>query len=151
MGQSLAQVYLHLIFGTKKRQPFIDENIENDLFSYIGGIIKEQNGIPICINGISDHIHILCSFPRTIALSNFMKEIKGGSSRWIKTKGTQYRYFEWQNGYGAFSVSSSQKYKVEKYIMNQKKHHKKISFRSELIGFLIKYDIEYNETYLWDS
>lgn len=149
MGQSLAQVYIHLIFSTKNRYPFIDENIEKDLFAYIGGIIKHLKGMPFCIGGTSDHIHILCSFPRTVTLSDFLKEIKGSSSHWIKTKENRYRKFAWQDGYAAFSVSSSKKQIVERYILEQKIHHEKISFKEELISFLEQYAIEYDETYLW--
>ena len=136
-------------FSTKNRNPFITEEIENELFAYIGGIIKQQKGILLCINGTSDHVHILCSYPRTITLSDFLKEIKSSSSRWIKTKDICYKKFGWQDGYGAFSVSSSKRDIVEKYISNQKKHHERISFQEELISFFEKYDIEYNEEYLW--
>ncbi|MDL2243665.1 IS200/IS605 family transposase [Bacteroidales bacterium OttesenSCG-928-J19] len=149
MGQSLAQVYLHLIFSTKDRRPYIDDKIEKDLFSYIGGIIKHQDGIPLCINGTSNHIHILYSHPRTKSLFDFVKEIKGSSSKWVKMKGSDYKTFGWQDGYAAFSVSSSKKEIVEKYIMNQKGHHKKEEFREELLSFLDKYNLEYDETYLW--
>jgi REP element-mobilizing transposase RayT len=150
MGQSLAQVYLHLIFSTKNRYPFIDSTIEQELFAYIGGIIKQQKGVSFSINGTLNHIHILCSAPRTVSLSDFMKEIKGSSSRWIKTKGNRYQKFAWQDGYAIFSVSSSQKQIVGEYISNQKIHHKKMSFENELIAFLEKYNIKYDETYLWE-
>lgn len=149
MGQSLAQVYLHLIFSTKNRQPYIDEYIEQELFSYIGGIIKQLSGMPFCINGTADHIHILCSFPRTISLSDFLKEIKRSSSKWIKTKGTQYKLFAWQDGYGVFSVSSSKKEMVERYILNQKIHHTENSFKEEYVAFLKKYNMKHDEDYLW--
>ena len=149
MGQTLTQIYLHLIFCTKNRYPYIDTGIEKELHAYIGGIIKQQKGIPMCINGTSDHIHILCSSPRTVAISDFLKEIKGSSSRWIKTKGIAYKKFEWQDGYGAFSVSHSQKDKVEKYILNQKAHHEKMTFEKEFVGFLEKHNKEYDERYLW--
>ncbi|MDR0811801.1 MAG: IS200/IS605 family transposase [Paludibacter sp.] len=150
MGQSLAQVYLHLIFSTKNRYPFIHKEIENELFAYIGGIIKNLNGIPFIINGMADHIHILCSFPRSISLSDFLKTIKASSSLWIKTKGNQYQHFSWQDGYGVFSVSSSKKLIVENYIRNQKKHHQKLSFQEEVLRFLNEYHLEYDEKYLWN-
>jgi REP element-mobilizing transposase RayT len=149
MGQSLSQVYLHLIFSTKNRYPFILEEIENELFAYIGGIIRNLKGIPFIINGTADHLHILCSFPRSIALSDFLKAIKASSSLWIKNKGNQYQYFSWQDGYGAFSVSSSKKLMIENYIRNQKEHHKKLSFQDELLRFLDEYNLECDEKYLW--
>ncbi|MDR1897874.1 MAG: IS200/IS605 family transposase [Prevotellaceae bacterium] len=149
MGQSLVQIYLHIVFSTKNRYPFIDGEVEKELFAYIGGIIKNHKGIPFLINGMPDHIHILCSFPRSICLSDFLKFIKGNSSFWIKSKGSQYQNFDWQDGYAAFSVSSSRKPNVENYIRNQKKHHKAIGFQEELLKFLKEYNIEYDERYLW--
>jgi len=149
MAQSLSQLYVHIVFSTKNRFPFIKEDIDDELYAYIGGIIKQYKGIPIMINGVSDHIHILSSLPRTISISKFIEEIKKNSSKWIKTKGNEYSNFSWQNGYGAFSVSSSKVDVVMKYIENQKNHHTKHGFKDELLLFLNEYNIEYDEKYLW--
>jgi len=150
MPQSLAQVYLHIVFSTKKRDPFISADIESELYCYIGGIIKNLDALPIIISGVEDHIHILTSFPRTISIADFIKKIKAGSSYWIKSRGRRFQYFTWQGGYGAFSVSSSKKQAVINYIENQKVHHKKQTFQDELICFLKEYEVEYDEQYLWD-
>ena len=150
MAQSLSKVYLHIVFSTKKRFPFIKPEIEDELYAYIGGTIKKLGGIPFIINGMGDHIHIFSTLPRTIALSKFLEEIKRSSSKWIKTKETAYQNFAWQGGYAAFSVSDSVKDTVVKYIQNQKEHHRSLSFKEEVIKFLKKYDLDYDEKYLWD-
>ena len=148
MPQSLAQIYLHIVFSTKNRDPFISANIESELYAYIGGTIKNLNAFPIIISGMEEHIHILTTFPRTISVADFIKKIKTSSSHWIKGKGIQY--FAWQEGYGAFSVSTSKKQAVINYITNQKGHHNKQTFQEELVRFLDEYEIKYDERYLWD-
>ena len=150
MPQSFSQIYLHIVFSTKQRYPFISPNIQSELYTYIGGIIKNLNTVPIMISGIEDHIHILTSFPRTISVADFVKKIKTGSSHWIKDKGKEFQHFGWQDGYGVFSVSPSKKQAVIDYIVNQKEHHKKQTFQDELIHFLNKYEIKYDKQYLWD-
>jgi REP-associated tyrosine transposase len=156
MAQSLAQVYVHIITHTKYNLPFITEDIEDELYAYIGGIITIVSGRPISINDIPDHIHILAALPRTMTIAKFVEEIKRNSSRWIKTKGWKYPKFAWQNaclparqGYGAFSVGYSQVEIVSNYIANQKNHHKKVAFREEYLKFLKAYKVDYNEEYLW--
>jgi REP element-mobilizing transposase RayT len=150
MPQSLAQIYIHIIFSTKERYPFIHESIEQELFAYMGDTLKRCGGVPFLINGTADHVHLLSSMPRTISLSKYIEEIKRNSSRWIKTKDPHYEKFAWQSGYGAFSVSSSRKNSVSHYIASQKEHHRQVTFKEEFIAFLEKYDIEYDERYLWD-
>jgi REP-associated tyrosine transposase len=150
MAQSLAQLYTHIVFSTKKHYPFIKPQIEVELYSYIGGTIKKIGGVPFIINGTSDHIHIFSTLPKTISLAKFVEEIKRNSSRWIKTKGNLWQKFAWQNGYAGFSVSSSKKDVLVKYITNQKDHHKKMTYKEEVIKFLQEYNIEYDERYLWD-
>jgi len=150
MPQSLAQLYVHIVFSTKERYPFIQGDIEAQLFSFIGDAIKKLNGVPVLINGTADHLHILASLPRTAALSDFLEKIKSESSRWIKTKGGMYEKFAWQAGYGAFSVSSSKMDSVKKYIAGQKEHHRTVTFKEEFVQFLVKYGVKYNEQYLWD-
>lgn len=151
MAQSLAKVYLHLVFSTKHRQNFILPKVETALYAYIGGVIKNLRGIPIKINGMPDHIHILATLPRTITLAKFLEEIKRSSSKWIKTQGKEFVDFSWQGGYGVFSVSQSKVDVVSNYISNQKAHHHhQKSFKEELIEFLEQYDVEYDEKYLWD-
>ncbi len=150
MPQSLSKVYVHIVFSTKNRYPFIKPDVESELFAYIGGIIRENEGILLKINAVPDHIHILSTLPKNISQAKLLEEIKRSSSRWIKTKGEHYRKFAWQRGYGIFSVSSSGLNAVSNYILSQKEHHKKINFKEELIRFLEKYGLDYDEKYLWD-
>ena len=150
MPQSLAQVYVHIIFSTKERYPFIEENVDQELFAYMGDTIKRIGGFPFLINGTSDHVHLFSSLPRTVTLSKYVEDIKRNSSRWIKTKGGMYQKFAWQSGYGAFSVSSTRKDSVMGYIAGQKDHHRNITFKEEFLVFLEKYGVKYDEKYLWD-
>ena len=150
MSQSLAQIYIHIVFSTKYRKPLIFPEIEEELYAYIGGTIKSLKGNSIKINGVSNHIHILATLPKTITLSKYLEEIKRSSSKWIKTKGSNYKSFSWQRGYGAFSVSSYKVDVVKNYIAKQKEHHKSQDFKEEFIKFLDEYKVEYDEQYLWD-
>ncbi len=149
MSQSLSKLYTHIVFHTKHNQDLIKANVENELFAYLGGILKANKCVPIAINGIENHIHILCIQSKNIALADLLEELKRNSSRWIKTKGTHYADFAWQGGYGGFSVSQSKVDVVKRYIENQKEHHKTETFKDEYIRFLEKHEIEYNEEYLW--
>ncbi|HMS63765.1 MAG TPA: IS200/IS605 family transposase [Ignavibacteria bacterium] len=150
MGQSLVKNYIHIIFSTKYRQPLIKQQIENELYSYIGGICKNLECHPLKIGGCEDHIHILCMLSKKIALMKLLEEAKSHSSGWIKTKGEDYKNFYWQNGYGAFSVNPTDVNAVIKYIENQKQHHLKICFQCEYRKFLHKYNVDYDERYVWD-
>jgi REP element-mobilizing transposase RayT len=150
MPQSLVKNYIHIIFSTKERYPFIDNSISKELYSYLGGICKNLESYPVKIGGISDHVHILCLLSRKIALMKLVEELKSHSSNWIKSKGQKYRKFYWQNGYGGFSVNPTQLEVVQKYIQNQKEHHRKSTFQDEYRVFLKKYDMEFDERYVWD-
>jgi REP element-mobilizing transposase RayT len=150
MPQSIAYNYLHITFSTKYREPLIDEAIEEELFKYIGGICKNLECNPIKVGGYRDHIHILCVLSRKIALMKLLEEVKSHSSKWIKTKGDQYKNFYWQRGYGSFSVNPAEIDVVIRYIENQAEHHKKKTFQEEYVAFLKKYNAEYDERYLWD-
>ena len=149
MSQSLSKLYTHIVFHTKFNQNLIKAEIENELYAYLGGILKQNKSVPIVINGVEDHVHILCIMSKNIALANLLEELKRNSSRWIKTKGVDYKYFAWQGGYGGFSVSQSKVDVVKRYIENQKTHHKTETFKEEYLRFLKEYDIEYNDDYLW--
>ncbi|KEO71701.1 IS200/IS605 family transposase [Anditalea andensis] len=150
MGQSLVQNYIHIIFSTKNRQSFIHPPYEDELHSYLGGICKKMDCIPLKIGGYTDHVHILCKLSKKITLMNLMEELKSHSSKWIKTKDKSLERFYWQDGYGAFSVNPTQVDMVIKYIADQKEHHRKKSFQDEYRLFLKKYQVEYDERYVWD-
>lgn len=150
MGQSLVKNYLHIIFSTKHRTPSIDSIIEGRLHDYIGGICRSMECQPIRVGGYDDHIHILCMLSKKISLVSLVKELKSNSSKWIKTQGDQYKDFFWQDGYGAFSVSPSQAANVQNYILNQREHHTRVSFKNEYRSILDSHEIDYNEKYVWD-
>lgn len=149
MAQSLAQVYIHLVFHTKYSSVTIREEDLPKLFAYIDGIIVNQNAMVIQIGGVPNHIHILCTLPRIVSMANFVEEIKKCSSRWIKTLDSYYSKFAWQGGYGIFSVSASQVQKVKNYVTNQKEHHRKKTFQEEYEAFLKAYNIEYDPEYVF--
>ena len=126
----------------------------NDLgriHAYLGGIINNLGGIPIIVGGIDDHIHILTSLPKTMALTDFVRVIKADSSKWIKQLDGHYSKFSWQEGYGAFSISPTLIEKTTKYIRNQAEHHKKRTFREEYKMFLDAYGIQYNERFVFEK
>lgn len=150
MGQSLVKNYLHVVFSTKHRQPIITEAIESELHAYLGGICKKLDCQPIKVGGYNDHIHILCMLSKKITLIKLMEELKSHSSKWIKTKGEDFKNFYWQDGYGAFSVNATEIDVVVSYIANQKEHHSKKTFQNEYKAFLKKYQVEYDERYVWD-
>lgn len=150
MPQSLVKNYIHIVFSTKHRQPFIVEPFEKELHAYIGSVCNLMECPPIIINGYTDHIHILCKLSTKVALMNLVEKVKSHSSKWMKTKDESLLNFYWQNGYGAFSVSPKAVDKVIAYIANQKQHHQKVDFKEEYRGLLKEHQIEYDEQYVWD-
>ena len=150
MPQSLVKNYIHITFSTKNRYPFIDAEIEEELYRYLGGICRNLECNPVIVGGHRDHIHILCLLSRKVALMKLIEELKSHSSKWIKTKGSKYSKFYWQNGYGGFSINPKEIEVVKRYIKNQKEHHKKVTFKNEYQTFLKKYDVSYDERYVWD-
>ena len=149
MAQSLSKLYIHIIFHIKSNSVAIREEDESKLYAYIGSIIKSNQSIPIIINGTHNHLHIFLILSKNISLSKMVEEIKKHSSRWIKSQSGYYTNFSWQNGYMGISVSPSIAEKTKKYISNQKEHHKKMNFREEYLMFLKKYEIEFNNDFLW--
>jgi putative transposase len=148
MSQSFVQIYVHIVFHTKNNVNLIREDIKNELFSYLGGILKNYKSIPLQIGGTSDHVHILCTLPKTMALADLVEEVKKSSSKWIKTKGLLFKDFYWQDGYGGFSVSNSVVETLKRYILNQKKHHEKVPFIDEYKALLEEYGIPFEDRYL---
>jgi putative transposase len=150
MAQSLSNVLLHIVFSTKNRQAWLYVNIEEELFKYISGTCRNLGCPSHKIGCAEDHIHIACSLSRTLSISKLIEEIKTSSSKLIKTKGDEYVDFAWQNGYGAFSIGQSQLQDLERYIANQREHHRRESFQDEYRQILAKYGVDYDERYLWD-
>jgi len=151
MPQSLAKILVHTVFSTKNRYPFLrDEALRAELHRYLGGILANHDCQPFIIGGVEDHVHLLSTLSRTCEASEMVKEVKRGSSLWLKTKGPDLRDFAWQNGYGIFSIGSSQIEGVRNYIAGQEEHHQKVSFQDEFRQFLRRYEIEFDERYVWD-
>lgn len=150
MPQSLAQILVHLVFSTKNREALLADDIRDELHAYIGGIVENQKGTLLKAGSVADHIHLLIAMPRTCAPADLVQEIKTGSSKWLKTKGSQYANFHWQGGYGIFSISPSHRPALENYIRNQAAHHRRVIFQEEYRHLLQKYTIQYDERYVWD-
>lgn len=150
MPQSLVKNFIHITFSTKYRLPIIHHSINDELFSYLGGTCKDLESQPIIVGGTNDHVHLLVNLSRKMALMDLIEKLKTHSSKWIKTKGEDFSNFYWQRGYGGFSVNPCDINVVAEYIRNQEAHHKKSTFQDEYRGFLEKYQIEYDERYVWD-
>jgi REP element-mobilizing transposase RayT len=150
MGQSLVRNYLHIVFSTKHRQPLIHPPVEEEMHHYLGGICNKLECPVLKVGGYHDHIHILCMLSKKITLVKLMEGLKSHSSKWIKTKGAAYENFYWQDGYGAFSVNPADVDAVIGYIAHQHAHHSKKTFQDEYRAFLKKYQVEYEEQYVWD-
>jgi len=128
----------------------IDDQIENDLYNYIGGICKDMECNPVQVGGHKNHIHLLCLLSRKIAQMTLIQQVKQGSSKWIKSIDSKYANFYWQDGYGIFSVSPNNVDTVIEYIKNQHKHHLSMSFKDEYRKFLNQYGIDFDERYVWN-
>ena len=152
MSQSLSQIYLHIIFSTKHRAAYLQvDDQRNEMHAYVGGLLVQKfETVALQVGGIADHIHILTILPSTIKLSDFIGGIKRESSKWIKRRFSEQHDFQWQGGYGAFSVSCSNIDQVKTYILNQTEHHRTMSFQEEFRAFLDKHGYDYDEKYVWD-
>jgi putative transposase len=151
MPQSLAQIYLHIVFSTKERRAFLQNaGVRDELHKYLGGACNGLGCPVLRVGGVADHVHILCRLGRTITVADLVKELKRDSSKWLKTKGPGLESFQWQSGYGAFSVSPSHVEELRGYIANQEEHHWAESFQDEFRRLLRKYGVEWDERYVWD-
>jgi putative transposase len=149
MSHSYVSNLMHCIFSTKNRYPFIDSELESRLWPYLGGIAKQNRMKALAIGGTTDHLHALLSLPGMMSFAKAVQLIKGGSSKWINDTFSGTKKFEWQEGYGAFSVSVSQVPKTIAYINNQKEHHRKKTFQEEFLELLTKHGIEYDQRYVF--
>lgn len=150
MSQSLVKSYLHIIFSTKLREPFIHDPVRTELHRYLSGICRNLECNPVEIGGYTDHVHILCLQSKKIALMKLVEEVKVGSSKWMKTNGPSLSNFYWQDGYGAFSVSPGEVESVQHYIQKQIEHHQRKTSKDEFRIFLNENNVEYDERYVWD-
>jgi len=150
MPQSLSKVIVHIIFSTKDREPFLDSNVRARLHAYLATMCRDLGGELVRVGGVSDHVHIVTTLPRTFSQAEIDRADKKASSKWIKEVDTRYRPFFWQRGYGAFSVSPSQLEAVLQYIEAQQEHHRTRTFQEEYRELLRKHGVDFDERYLWD-
>ena len=149
MAHSYITNLMHCTFSTKERFPFIDAELESRLWPYIGGIARENKMKALAIGGTNDHVHALLSLPATMSFAKAVQLIKGGSSKWIHDTLAKYKKFEWQEVYGAFSVSASQASRTIAYINCQKEHHRTRTFEEEFLALLDKHGVEYDRRYVF--
>lgn len=148
MANTYTKLNIHIVFHVKSTGITIRQKDLGQVFAYIGGIIQNVGGYPITVGGITNHIHILATMPKTMSVSEFVQKIKANSSKWIKTIDEYYEDFAWQEGYGAFCVSPSLLKKTIRYIETQEQHHHEVSVRDEFIQFLKENGIEFDKRYL---
>ena len=151
MANTYTQLYTHVVFAVKYRRNHIHKTWQDELYKYISGVVSNHNQKLMIIGGMPDHVHILLGTRPNCNLSDLVRIIKANSSKWINEKKLTKTKFEWQEGFGAFTVSQSQLPRVINYIKNQEQHHKKKTFKEEYIEFLEAYKVDYNEDYLLDK
>lgn len=149
MASTLTNLIYHVVFSTKNRSPLIGEDVQGELYKYIGGIVQNEQEVLLGIGGIEDHLHLILKVRAGINLSDIVRVIKANSSKWLNECKDYCGEFSWQNGYGAFTVSASQVERVRNYVRNQKEHHRKNSFQDEFLAFLKQNQVEYNPAYIW--
>lgn len=150
MANTYTQITIHAVFAVKHRENFITRDWRDDLHKYIAGIITNKGAKSLAVGGWKDHVHILFGMPATICLSDFMSAVKASSSGWINEQQFIKGKFHWQDGYGAFSFSKSQRDVVIKYIMNQEEHHRTKTFKEEYLKMLNDFDVAYEDKYLFE-
>lgn len=149
MANTYSQINIHSVFSVQGRQNFIKDIFRDDLHRYVCGILKGDGSYPLAVNGWKDHVHAFFELPVTMAVKDQMRMLKASSSKWIN-ENFMDGGFHWQEGYGAFSYSKSQRDTVIKYIMNQEQHHKKTTFKEEYLGLLKKFNISFKNEYLFE-
>jgi REP element-mobilizing transposase RayT len=150
MPQSLSQLYVHLIFSTKDRLPYLKQNIRDRVHGYLATSLRDMGSPFVIVGGVEDHVHILFDMGRIHPAKDFVENLKRESSKFIKTLGSNLDKFYWQRGYGIFSVSPTHRDNVVAYIKNQEEHHRQKTFKEEYRDFLKRYQIEFDERYVWD-
>jgi len=144
-----SRLLVHMVFSTKERYPWIVDELRPDLHAYIGGLARSIDSTAITVGGVADHIHALIAMPTRLSVADLARHLKSNSSGWVHERWPD-RLFQWQNGYGAFSVSRSNEGAVTRYIANQEAHHRQQSFQEEFLELLQRHGIEYDPRYVWD-
>jgi REP element-mobilizing transposase RayT len=150
MGQSLSKILIHLVFSTKRRARLLPQEPYRELHAYAAGIFKKQKCHLIEMNNVADHVHILFELHRTETLADVVMHVKKGTSRWLKEQSRDFAGFDWQEGYGAFSIGRSQREELIKYIRKQQQRHARFSFQAEFRKLLEVYEVQFDESYVWD-
>ena len=150
MAGTYSQIYIHCVFAVKGRENLLRKPWRDDVFKYMAGIIKAKNHKPIIVNGVEDHVHIFFGLKPSLSISDLVRDIKNNSSNFINEQKFLNKKFAWQEGYGAFSYAHSQIETVFEYIASQEEHHRKKSFRDEYLDFLQKFEIEFDEKFLFE-
>ena len=143
------QLYVHIIFSTKDRRPYMQADVSSEIFAYLGGGFRDEGYVPIIVNGVADHVHALVVQRPDKGIADVLRDVKANSSGWIHRRFPQLSQFAWQQGYGVFSVSQSQLEIVTEYIAKQEEHHRKMSFQEEFVQLLRNHGVEFDERYLW--
>ncbi|MGH8020109.1 MAG: IS200/IS605 family transposase [Opitutaceae bacterium] len=150
MPQSLSRLLIHLVFSTKNRERLLTTSIQEVLHPYLAGILGNIDCPSLRVGGVEDHVHLFFGLSRTRSMAEVVEILKTSSSKWIKTKGEALAHFHWQSGYGAFSVSQSDAETVAAYVRNQAEHHRKMTFQDEYRRLLERYQVAFDERYVWD-
>lgn len=150
MASTLTRILVHIVFSTKHREAMIAAEDEPDLYAYVGGICRGMGSPLLAMGGTCDHVHLLVSLSKTVAMADLLLNIKRDSSKWMKERREPLRSFGWQDGYFAFSIGESGMERMRNYIAQQKEHHETVDFKDEVRTFLRKYGVEWDERYVWD-
>lgn len=150
MPSTYTNLIYHIVFSTKQRLPLISADLQDELYRYIGGIIRGEGGTLLEIGGTADHIHILAKLKPSKSISEMLNRIKANSSKWANEEKMEIRKFGWQEGYSAFTVSESKVHAVKEYIRNQEQHHRQQDYKQEIEALLERHGVNYDEQYLWD-
>jgi putative transposase len=147
MPQFLSSILIHLILTTKNRERFITPAIESELHPYMATILRAHKSPSLIIDGTLNHVHILFALGRDTTVANLVEEVKTGSSKWIKTKGREFRNFRWQRRFGAFSIGQSNVATLERYIRSQKEHHRRVTFEDKYRNLFKRFELQFDERY----
>lgn len=149
MGGTYSDLLCHVVFSTKNRLPLISDLLEPSLHEYMGGVVRGQGATLVEVGGMSDHVHLLLRLRPTHCMATLMRELKSGTSKWVNSEKWKLRKFGWQDGYGVFSVSRSQVTRVQRYIQQQRRHHRRTDFKTEFLELLKRHEVHYDERHLW--
>ena len=150
MANTYSQINIQCVFAVKGRENVIDKNFREELWKYMSGILKNNNAFPLAVGGYTDHVHVFFELPPNLNISDLMRDLKANSSKWINENKFAKAKFHWQEGYGAFSYSRSQRHQVINYIINQEKHHSKKTFREEYLELLRNFEIDFKQEYVFE-